>query len=130
MDLDRRMPPRTGLAHASRRKVRKGSGRPPSPGLDVRPGRLLAWGPMALMIQGEEYLTVEEAAELMGVKPATLYAYVSRGILRSYRQGMKRQRLYRRADIDDLIRVVPSASVAAGARALPEIPLAESWIRD
>ena len=98
--------------------------------MDGRPGRLLAWGPMSVMLQGEEFLTVDEAAELMGVKPATLYAYVSRGILRSYRQGMKRQRLYRRADIDDLTRVVPSAPEAAAARELPEIPLAESWIRD
>src|SRR2546425_11469349 len=48
-------------------------------------------------IEGEEYLTVREAARLLGVKPATLYAYVSRGVLRSYRQGIKRQRLYRRA---------------------------------
>ena len=91
--------------------------------------RLLACDAM-VMIQGEEYLNVDEAAELMGVKPATLYAYVSRGILRSYRQGMKRQRLYRRADIDALTRVAPSTPAAADARELPEIPFAESWIRD
>ena len=83
-----------------------------------------------VVIQGEEYLTVDEAAELMGVKPATLYAYVSRGIVRSYRQGMRRQRLYRRAEIEQLTRVVPSVPEAADARRLPEIPLAESWIRD
>ena len=82
-----------------------------------------------LTINGEEYLTVEEAAGLMGVKPATLYAYVSRGILRSYRQGMKRQRLYRRADVEQLTRVAPSIDDGP-ARPLPEIPLAESWIRD
>ena len=39
-------------------------------------------------VDGEEYLTVKEAARLLGVKPATLYAYVSRGLLRSYRQGI------------------------------------------
>jgi citrate synthase len=83
-----------------------------------------------VVIQGEEYLTVDEAAELMGVKPATLYAYVSRGILRSYRQGIRRQRLYRRAEIEQLTRVGPSTSEPAGAARLPEIPLAESWIRD
>ena len=43
-----------------------------------------------VILDGEEYLTVDEAAALMGVKRETLYAYVSRGILRSYRQGMKR----------------------------------------
>jgi citrate synthase len=80
-------------------------------------------------VNGEEYLTVDEAAGLMGVKPATLYAYVSRGILKSYRQGIKRQRLYRRAEIEQLTRVAPSSPDDAERR-LPEIPPAESWIRD
>ena len=75
-----------------------------------------------IVLNGEEYLTVKEAARLLGVKPATLYAYVSRGVLRSYRQGIKRERLYRRAEIEALLRVAPSSA--------PEIPLAESWIRD
>ena len=82
-----------------------------------------------VIVDGAEYLTVEEAAQLMGVKPATIYAYVSRGILQSYRQGMKRQRLYRRAEVEQLTRMAPSARDAAGSRTLPEIPLAESWIR-
>jgi excisionase family DNA binding protein len=83
-----------------------------------------------VVVDGEEYLTVAEAADVMGVKPATLYAYVSRGILQSYRQGMKRQRLYRRADVERLTRMAPSARDAARpARKLPVIPLAESWIR-
>ena len=83
-----------------------------------------------MIVDGEEYLTVEEAARLMGVKPATLYAYVSRGILRSYRQGMKRQRLYRRAEVEHLVRMAPSARDETASRKLPVIPLAESWIRD
>jgi citrate synthase len=86
-----------------------------------------------IVLDGEEFLTVEEAAGLLGVKPATLYAYVSRGVLRSYRQGIKRQRLYRRADVEALLRVAPSSggdeAETAGRRA-PEIPLAESWIRE
>ena len=82
-----------------------------------------------VIVDGEEYLTVEEAAALMGVKPATLYAYVSRGILRSYRQGMRRQRLYRRVDVEQLTRMTPSADDGP-ERPLPDIPLAESWIRD
>ena len=82
-------------------------------------------------VDGEEYLTVDEAAALMGVKPATLYAYVSRGILKSYRQGIKRQRLYRRAEIERLLRMAPSAPADGDeATKLPDIPLAESWIRD
>ena len=89
---------------------------------------LLRWVPRAtamVMLNGEEYLTVKEAARLLGVKPATLYAYVSRGVLRSYRQGIKRQRLYRRAEIEALLRVAPSSTPE-----IPEIPPADSWIRD
>ena len=87
-------------------------------------------------VDGEEYLTVKEAARLLGVKPATLYAYVSRGVLRSYRQGIKRQRLYRRAEVEGLVRLAPSLTRAANVIPLratarrPRIPLAESWIRD
>ena len=79
----------------------------------------------------EDYLTVKEAARLLGVKPATLYAYVSRGVLRSYRQGIKRERLYRRAEIEGLLRLAPAGGeVEERERTLPAIPLAESWIRD
>jgi len=89
-----------------------------------------------IVIGGEEYLESEEAARLLGVKRATLYAYVSRGLLRSYRQGIKRQRLYRRADIEELLRLAPAAGGGApaerltGRRTVWEIPLAESWVRD
>jgi citrate synthase len=87
-----------------------------------------------VILDGEAYLTVEEAAGLLGIKPATLYAYVSRGILKSYRQGIKRQRLYRREEVAELLRLAPSAGAAGdpgpGRRPAPEIPLAESWIND
>ena len=77
---------------------------------------------MARIVDGEEFLTVDEAARLLGVKAATLYAYVSRGVLRSYREGTKRQRLYRRAEVEALRRLERGAP--------PEIPPADSWIRD
>jgi excisionase family DNA binding protein len=64
------------------------------------------------MIDGVEYLEVEEAAALLGVKKATLYAYVSRGVLSSFRQGVGRKRLYRRADITALREVRPSDTPA------------------
>jgi excisionase family DNA binding protein len=75
-----------------------------------------------IILDGEEYLTVDEAARLLDVKPATLYAYVSRGILKSYRQGMKRQRLYRRAEVESLLKLDRGRA--------PHIPPADSWIRD
>ena len=93
-----------------------------------------------IVLGDEEYLTGEEAARRLGVKRATLYAYVSRGVLKSYRQGIKRQRLYRRADVEDLLRLSPGAArepEAAALRRAPaepvivwSIPAAESWIRD
>ena len=89
-----------------------------------------------VLVGGEEYLTGDEAAGLLGVKRETLYAYVSRGMLKSYRQGIKRQRLYRRAEIEALLRLAPSSpdkpSESPGVRSgrPAEVPLAESWIRD
>ena len=77
---------------------------------------------VARIVDGEEYLTVDEAARALGVKPATLYAYVSRGVLKSYREGTKRQRLYRRAEVEALRRLDRGAP--------PDIPPADSWIRD
>jgi len=84
-----------------------------------------------------DYLTADEAARQLGIKRATLYAYVSRGILRSYRQGIKRKRLYLRADVERLLRVAPSGSGPIARRGAPsprlrewDIPLAETWMRD
>lgn len=55
-----------------------------------------------IVMDGEEFLTAQEACAILGIKPATLYAYVSRGFLQSYRQGIKRMRLYRRDEIERL----------------------------
>ena len=73
-------------------------------------------------LEGEEYLSASEACALLGVKPATLYAYVSRGLLSSFRQGIRRQRLYRRADVERLLELRPSVAPA------PRLPRAEDWI--
>jgi excisionase family DNA binding protein len=59
-------------------------------------------------IDDVEYLEVDEAATLLGVKKATIYAYVSRGVLSSFRQGIGRKRLYRRAAIEALRAARPS----------------------
>ena len=76
--------------------------------------RLLIASVGMVTLDGEEYLTVDEAAALLGVKRETLYAYVS--------QGIKRQRLYRRAEVAALIRLDRGVG--------PAIPHAEDWIRD
>lgn len=89
-------------------------------------------------LDGEYYLDGQEASHLLGVKTATLYAYVSRGILKSYKQGIKRQRLYKQAELEALLRLRPSDTPLAttagdeekrtGRKKLTEIPLAEDWV--
>lgn len=84
-------------------------------------------------LDGENYLDGEEASRLLGVKISTLYAYVSRGILRSYKQGIKRQRLYKQAELEGLLRLRPSDTPISSAeqeesRKRTEIPLAEDWV--
>jgi excisionase family DNA binding protein len=74
-------------------------------------------------IHGEAYLSAAEASELLGVKPATLYAYVSRGVLKSYRQGMKRARLYRHGDLQRVLHLRPSRQPSA-------LPHAADWMGD
>ena len=54
------------------------------------------------MENDQQYVTARDAARLLGVKPATLYAYVSRGLLESVAGEGGRARRYRRADVDRL----------------------------
>jgi excisionase family DNA binding protein len=100
-----------------------------------------------LNLEGEDYLTAAEACARLGVKASTLYAYVSRGLLRSYRQGIRRRRLYKRRDVERLLQLRPSTSPAdappggaatdgdpapgsppSGDSARPQVPRAEDWI--
>ena len=74
-------------------------------------------------IDSEAYLTSGEAAGLLGIKPATLYAYVSRGVLRSYRQGIKRRRLYREGELRRILNLRPGGREAG-------LPRAADWIGD
>jgi excisionase family DNA binding protein len=88
---------------------------------------------MTQMIEGDEYLDVDAAAALLGVKKATLYAYVSRGVLRSYRQGIGRKRLYRRDEVEALRTIRPSAGLVPdddGVLRDVVLPEAESWVGD
>jgi citrate synthase len=81
-------------------------------------------------IDGVDYLEVGEAAALLGVKKATLYAYVSRGMLNSFKQGVGRKRLYRRAEVEALREVRPSDAPALFRDDVIRdvtLPDAESW---
>lgn len=80
-------------------------------------------------LEGEKFLDGREASHLLGVKLSTLYSYVSRGILRSYRQGIKRQRLYKQAELEALLRLRPSTSSPSGFGSdYGELPRAEEWV--
>ncbi len=97
-------------------------------------------------LEGEKYLDGDEASSMLGVKLATLYAYVSRGILRSYKQGIKRQRLYKQSELQSLLRLRPGDTPSPAANPRPgegdeeskgserptikpgDIPLAEDWV--
>jgi citrate synthase len=56
------------------------------------------------MIMSIEWLTSREAARRLGVSAATLYAYVSRGLLRSEATDGQRERRYRADDVTRLKR--------------------------
>lgn len=80
-------------------------------------------------LNGETYLDGSEACHLLGVKVSTLYTYVSRGILKSYRQGIKRQRLYKRAELEELLQLRPSTDPTRQIEEdPPQIPPAEDWV--
>ena len=54
--------------------------------------------------QGREWLPARDAAELLGIKKETLYAYASRGMVRSVAgPGADRGRLYHRDDLERLL---------------------------
>jgi len=88
-------------------------------------------------LNGENYLDGKEASHFLGVKLSTLYTYVSRGLLRSYRQGIKRQRLYRQAELEALLQLRPSNEDVAEDALTPfnerpgsgdDLPHAEDWV--
>lgn len=67
--------------------------------------------------QDREWLSAGEARARLGVKPQTLYAYVSRGLVRSERVPGSRTARYRRADVERVATRGRRGPVAAG----PEI---------
>ena len=76
-----------------------------------------------LTIDGVQYVSAATAAQMLGIKPASLYAYASRGRIRSYRQGNRRQRLYRLAEVEELLGVRPASTPPPAV-----LPDAEDWI--
>ncbi len=63
---------------------------------------------------GGDYLTRAEALEVLGIKPQTLYAYVSRGLIHSVPQADRRSSYYLREDVER-IRLKSAARAGFGA---------------
>ncbi|AEV83453.1 citrate synthase [Actinoplanes sp. SE50] len=70
----------------------------------------------------EQLLTTDQVAQRLGVKPATVYAYVSRGLLPSRRNAAGKGSLFAKADVDALL--------AGRKRATPNIQTGITLIRD
>ncbi len=85
---------------------------------------------MVIWIEEQAYLTASEACEILRVKPQTLYAYVSRGLLRSFRQGIRRRRLYLRREIEALLRLAPARGGHSREPRRVLLPEAEDWVGD
>lgn len=80
-------------------------------------------------LNGENYLDGNEACHLLGIKLSTLYTYVSRGVLKSYKQGIKRQRLYKQAELEALLQLRPGAGSSPSLKQDgPDLPHAEDWV--
>ncbi len=60
-----------------------------------------------------DYLRVKEAAEHLGVAPNTLRNWVSAGKIRSVRNPMNEYRLFRKEDLDSLLKKIAAARMKA-----------------
>ena len=69
-------------------------------------------------------ISADEAAQLLGVKPATVYAYVSRGLLHSHRRPGSRQSWFDARDVGRL-----AASRGQGRDRRPEVAISTSVAR-
>ncbi|HEY3941508.1 MAG TPA: citrate/2-methylcitrate synthase [Acidimicrobiales bacterium] len=75
------------------------------------------------MAPGDEWLTSEAAAARLGVKPETLYAYVSRGAVRSERVPGSRRSRFLRADVEQLASRQRAGGRAGGLEVLVQTDL-------
>jgi MerR family transcriptional regulator, copper efflux regulator len=59
---------------------------------------------MSSRLSLDEYLTVKAAAEFLGVSPSTLRNWGRAGKLKPHRHPMNRYRLYRRNELEAVLR--------------------------
>lgn len=63
----------------------------------------------------ETFVTVHEAAEILGVAMNTVRAWGAAGKLREYRHPMNGYRLYKRRDLEDVLRSLEQSVSHTGA---------------
>ena len=64
----------------------------------------------------DEYLTVKEAAEYLGVSPNTLRNWGRGGKITERRNPMNGYRIYKRADLDRLLETIERSTIHAPRR--------------
>ena len=63
----------------------------------------------------ETYVTVHEAAEILGVAPNTVRAWGATGKIPEYRHPLNSYRFYKRADLENVIRLLERSAVRPAA---------------
>ena len=68
------------------------------------------------MLRDQGFLRVKEAAELLGVSPNTVRAWGAAGKIPEYRHPVNRYRLYKREELEAVLRRLVKATPAKEAR--------------
>lgn len=76
------------------------------------------------------WVTTSQAAQRLGVKRATLYSYVSRGVLRSERRPGQQESLFDRAQVEALASAAPRPGSAQPLLRFRSVATAVSGLRD
>lgn len=59
-----------------------------------------------------EYLTIKEAAEFLGISPSTLRNWEKQGKLSTHRNPVNSYRLYRKRDLEQLLKLILNSRTA------------------
>jgi excisionase family DNA binding protein len=68
------------------------------------------------MTNFKTYLKVKEAAELLGVSVMTLHRWDAKRKLKSFRHPINRYRLYKRSDLEKLLKKISKKTGSKDAR--------------
>ena len=69
------------------------------------------------MLRHEGFIRVKEAAQLLGVSPNTVRSWGAEGKITEFRHPANNYRLYKRKDLEGLVRRVEQSARVAGSSA-------------